>query len=44
VIIQDQATSVVWGMPKAVYEADAFDEICSLDICRAKFTKFAHGQ
>jgi two-component system chemotaxis response regulator CheB len=33
VMIQDQATSVVWGMPGAVHEAGAFDEIGSIDQC-----------
>ena len=29
-IIQDEATSVVWGMPGSVHEAGAFDEMLSL--------------
>ena len=31
VLAQDAATSVVYGMPKAVYEAGAVDEVLSLD-------------
>jgi two-component system chemotaxis response regulator CheB len=30
VIIQDQASSVVWGMPGSVYKAGAFDQIADL--------------
>ncbi len=33
VMIQDQATSVVWGMPGAVHEVGAYDEIGSIDQC-----------
>ena len=31
VVIQDEVTSVVWGMPKAVFESSAYDEIQSPD-------------
>lgn len=30
IIVQDEATSVVWGMPKAVYEADLADKVLPL--------------
>lgn len=30
-IIQDEETSVVWGMPGSVYDADLADEVLSLD-------------
>ncbi len=33
VMIQDQATSVVWGMPGAVFEAQAYDEVAPIDQC-----------
>ena len=33
VMIQDQASSVVWGMPGAVHESGAFDKIGSLEEC-----------
>lgn len=33
VLIQDQASSVVWGMPGAVYVADLWDKVASLEDC-----------
>jgi two-component system chemotaxis response regulator CheB len=31
VVIQDEASSIVWGMPKAVFDAKAYDDIETLD-------------
>ena len=31
VVIQDEKSSVVFGMPKAVYDLDVYDDICSLE-------------
>ncbi|MBX9704336.1 MAG: chemotaxis protein CheB [Silvanigrellaceae bacterium] len=31
IIIQDKESSVVWGMPSAVYQANAFDDILSIE-------------
>ena len=33
VVIQDQATSIVWGMPGAVHQAGAFDKMAGLADC-----------
>lgn len=33
VVIQDQATSIVWGMPGSVHQAGAFDRMVSLPEC-----------
>ena len=33
VIIQDAASSIVWGMPGAIFEANAFDYMGNLDEC-----------
>ncbi len=33
VMIQDQESSVVWGMPGAIHAVDAYDEMGSLDAC-----------
>lgn len=33
VVIQDEASSVVWGMPGAVYAAGCYDSMADLDIC-----------
>ncbi len=33
VVIQDQVSSVVWGMPGAVHEAGAFDSMGNLESC-----------
>jgi two-component system chemotaxis response regulator CheB len=30
-IVQDEATSIVWGMPRAAVEIDATNEVLSLD-------------
>lgn len=39
VIAQDQATSTVYGMPKAIYEAGAVDEVAELKKIAAAITK-----
>ena len=39
VMIQDQASSIVWGMPGAVYESGAYDHVGSLQDCGAMFRK-----
>lgn len=31
VLIQDESSSVVWGMPKAVFEAQAYDDVLNLE-------------
>tara|TARA_B100001971_G_scaffold215190_1_gene259678 strand:- start:114075 stop:115115 length:1041 start_codon:yes stop_codon:yes gene_type:complete len=31
VLIQDESSSIVWGMPKAVFEINAYDDILHLD-------------
>jgi chemotaxis response regulator CheB len=36
-MIQDEASSVVWGMPGAVFEAGAFDQMGSLALCGSTF-------
>lgn len=33
VVIQDQASSVVWGMPGAVHAADLYDSVASIEEC-----------
>ena len=33
IMIQDQASCVVWGMPRSVYEVGAYDKISDLDGC-----------
>jgi two-component system chemotaxis response regulator CheB len=43
VMIQDEATSVVWGMPGAVFEAKAFDAIAPLSLCGTTFRAMAKG-
>ena len=43
VMIQDEATSVVWGMPGAVFEAKAFDAVASLSLCGTAFRAMAKG-
>lgn len=43
VMIQDEETSVVWGMPGAVYEAQAFDDIGPLKKCGEVFRSMASG-
>jgi len=35
VVVQDRASSIVWGMPGAVVEAGAYDKIAPLDECAA---------
>lgn len=37
-IVQDQASSVVWAMPRAVYEAGLSDEMLSIDQIGVKIT------
>ena len=39
ILIQDQATAVVWGMPGAVHEIGAYDQMASLDECAAIFRR-----
>lgn len=39
VIAQDEATSVVYGMPKAIYEAGVVDEVCPLEQIADAITK-----
>jgi len=39
VIVQDEATSVVWGMPGAVANADLADAILPLDSIAAEITQ-----
>lgn len=43
VIIQDETTSVVWGMPGAVFEAKAFDDIHTLQKCGESFRNMANA-
>jgi two-component system chemotaxis response regulator CheB len=31
VLIQDEASSAVWGMPGAVYRLGAYDKVCTLE-------------
>jgi chemotaxis response regulator CheB len=40
-MIQDEPTSVVWGMPGAVFEAKAFDIMHSLKQCGEIFRTMA---
>jgi two-component system chemotaxis response regulator CheB len=42
VVIQDRATSVVWGMPGAVHELGAFDLMASIDECGALCARATH--
>lgn len=39
VVIQDQASSVVWGMPGAVHDAGAFDSMGNLESCSETLLK-----
>lgn len=41
VMIQDQETSVVWGMPGAVHALGAYDAMGSIDDCNAMITEMA---
>jgi two-component system chemotaxis response regulator CheB len=43
VMIQDQESCVVYGMPRAVFEVGAFDEIGNLEQIRNRITKMACG-
>lgn len=43
VLAQDEATSVVWGMPAAVVRADLADEICALDEMARRLIELARG-
>lgn len=40
-LIQDEASSVVWGMPGSVYEAGLADEVVSLDRLGARIVQLA---
>ncbi|MFY7927305.1 MAG: chemotaxis-specific protein-glutamate methyltransferase CheB [Oligoflexus sp.] len=40
VMIQDQATSVVWGMPGAVHQAGAFDRMGGIEECASLFANY----
>lgn len=41
VMIQDEASSVVWGMPGAVYKNDCYDEVLDLDNIGETINKIA---
>ena len=41
VIIQDEASCVVWGMPGAIYAANAFDVMGNLDECAQSLIQMA---
>lgn len=43
VMIQDEATSVVWGMPGAVFAAKAYDGMGPLELCGKTFRTMAKG-
>ncbi|APJ03133.1 chemotaxis-specific protein-glutamate methyltransferase CheB [Silvanigrella aquatica] len=42
VIIQDAASSVVWGMPGAIFDAGAYDAIGNLDECSEYLVQLIH--
>lgn len=42
VMIQDEASSVVWGMPGAAFERGSFDAIGSLEDCGRHLERIAH--
>lgn len=42
VVIQDQESSVVWGMPGAIYQGGWFDAMGNLDRCAAILTAICH--
>jgi two-component system chemotaxis response regulator CheB len=44
VIVQDQQTSVVWGMPGAVAQAGLADEILPLDRVSEAISRHLAGQ
>jgi len=44
VITQDQQTSVIWGMPRAVSEANLATEICPLNNISETLCKYASQQ
>ncbi|WP_372767489.1 chemotaxis response regulator protein-glutamate methylesterase [Pseudoalteromonas sp.] len=40
-LVQDEASSVVWGMPRAAIDLDAADKVLSLDAFAAEITNWA---
>ncbi|MFK7824800.1 MAG: chemotaxis-specific protein-glutamate methyltransferase CheB [Oligoflexales bacterium] len=42
IVIQDEDSSTVWGMPGAVYEENAYDAVKSLSNCRELILSYSH--